>query len=142
MTRSGTAPTAREILIEARALIARPEAWTQGTGARDTDGEPIGVEHEDAVSWCATGAINCAVYRHADCLDLPPALQRARDRAGTILTDAATRLTLGHYSETTTYNDQASHGCVLKVFDIAIAAADSPSAGSPPGRPIDTDSAP
>ena len=56
-------PTARDILIDARALIAIPQAWTQGTGARDADGEPIGVEHDDAVSWCATGAINCAVYR-------------------------------------------------------------------------------
>ena len=135
-------PTARNILIDARALIARPQAWTQGTGARDADGEPIGVEHEDAVAWCATGAINYAVYRHADSLDLPPALQRTRERAGTILTDAVARLTLGHYSEATTYNDQASHCCILKAFDIAIAAAASPSAGSLPGRSFDTESAP
>ena len=26
-----TTPTARDLLIEARALIAKPEAWTQGT---------------------------------------------------------------------------------------------------------------
>ena len=50
-----TTPTARDLLIEAQALIAKPEAWTQGTGARDADGEPIAVEHDDAVSWCATG---------------------------------------------------------------------------------------
>ena len=135
-------PTARNILIDARALIAKPQAWTQGTGARDADGEPIGVEHDDAVAWCATGAINCAVYRHADSLDLPPALQRTRERAGTILTDAVTRLTLGHYSETTTYNDQASHGCILKAFDIAIAAAASPSTAAPTGDAVDTESAP
>ena len=135
-------PTPRDILIDARALIASPQAWTQGTGARDADGEPIGVEHDDAVSWCATGAINCAVYRHADSLDLPPALQRARERAGTILSKAVIALTLGHYSETTTYNDQANHGCILKAFDVAIAAADSPSAGSPPARSIDRESAP
>ena len=96
----------------------------RGTGARDADGEPIAVEHEDAVSWCATGAINAAVYGHADSLDIPPALQEARERAGTLLTDAVGRLTLGHYSETTTCNDQTNHGCILKAFDIAIAAAD------------------
>ena len=135
-------PTAREILVEARTLIAKPQAWTQGTGARDADGEPIGVEHEDAVSWCATGAINCAVYRHADSLDLPPALQRARERAGTLLTDAVGRLTTGHYSETTTYNDQANHGCILKAFDIAIVAAASPSTAAPTGDAVDTESAP
>ena len=100
------------------------------------------MEHQDAVSWCATGAINCAVYRHSDSLDIPPALQRARERAGTILTDAVNRLTLGHYSETTTYNDQANHGCILKAFDVAIAAAGSPSAGSPQGHAVDTESAP
>ena len=94
-----TTPTARDLLIEARALIAKPEAWTQGTGARDADGKPIAVEHDDAISWCATGAINAAVYSHADSLDIPPALQEARERAGTLLTDAVGRLTLGHYSE-------------------------------------------
>ena len=118
-----TTPTARDLLVEARALIAKPEAWTQGTGARDADGEPIAVEHDDAVSWCATGAINAAVYSHADSLDIPPALQEARERAGTLLTDAVGRLTLGHYSETTTYNDQANHGCILKAFGIAIRRA-------------------
>ena len=78
--------------------------------------------------------------RHADSLDLPPAFQRARERAGTILSKAVMALTLGHYSETATYNDQANHGCILKAFDIAI--ADSPSAGSPPARSIDRESAP
>ena len=117
-------PTTRDILVEARALIAKPEAWTQGTGARDADGEPIGVEHRDAVSWCATGAINCAVYSHADSLDITPALQETRERAGTLLTDAVNALTLGHYRETTTYNDQTDHSCILKAFDIALAAAD------------------
>ena len=76
------------------------------------------------MSWCATGAINAAVYGHADSLDMPPALHEARERAGTLLTDAVGRLALGHYSETTIYNDQANHSCILKAFDIAIAAAD------------------
>ena len=118
-----TVLTAHDLLIEARALIAKPEAWTQGTGARDANGEPIGVEHQGAVYWCATGAINAAVYSHADSLDIPPSLQEACERAGTILTDAVTALTLGHYTETTTYNDQANHSCILKAFGIAIRRA-------------------
>ena len=121
---NATAPTPRDLLVEARTLIARPEAWTQGAAARDADGEPVGVEHEDAVSWCATGAINCAMYRHADSLEVPPPLQRARERAGTILTDTVRALTLGHYTEATTYNDQTNHGCIVHAFDIAIADAD------------------
>ena len=142
MTMPGTAPTARDILVEARTLIARPEAWTQGTGARDAEGEPIGVEHEDAVSWCATGAINCATYRHALSLDIPPALQRARERAGDILTDTVRALTLGHYGETTTYNDATNHGCIVHAFDIAISDADRPFAKRPMRRPTDTEFAP
>ncbi len=121
---TATAPTPRDLLVEARALIAKPEAWTQGAAARDADGEPLGVEHEDAVSWCATGALNCAMYCHADSLDVPPPLQRARERAGTILTDTVRALTLGHYTEATTYNDATNHGCIVHAFDIAIADAD------------------
>ena len=105
---TATAPTPRDLLVEARTLIAKPEAWTQGA----------------AVSWCATGAINCAMYRHLDSLEVPPPLQRARERAGTILTDTVRALTLGHYTEATTYNDQTNHGCIVHAFDIAIADAD------------------
>ena len=124
MTVTATAPTSRNFLVEARTLIARPEAWTQRAAARDAYGEPVGVEHEDAVSWCATGALNCAMYSHADSLDVPPPLQRARDQAGTILTDTVRALTLGHYTEATTYNDATNHGCIVHAFDIAIADAD------------------
>ena len=138
----GTAPTARDILMEARALIARPEAWTQGTGARDADGEAIGVEHQDAVSWCATGAINAVVYGHAGSLDIPPPLQRARERAGTVLTDTVRALTLGHYRETTTYNDATNHGCMVHAFDIAIDDADRLSAARPARRTTHTECAP
>ena len=103
VTMTATAPTPRDLLVEARTLIARPETWTQGAAARDTDGEPVGVQHEDAVTWCATGALNCAMYRHADSLEIPPPLQRARNQAGTILTDTVRALTVGHYTEATTY---------------------------------------
>ena len=120
MTMPDTTPTPRELLIEARAIIAKPEAWTQRTGARDAAGEPIGVEHQDATSWCATGALNCAMYRHADSLDVPFPLQRACERAGAILKNTVRALTLGHYTETTTYNDATNHGCILHTFDIAI----------------------
>ena len=121
---TATAPTPRDLLVEARTLIARPEAWTQGAAARDADGEPVGVEHEDAVSWCATGALNCVMYHHMESLEVPPPLQRARERAGTILTKTVRALTLGHYTEATTYNDQTNHGCIVHAFDIAIADAD------------------
>ena len=142
MTIPVSTPTARDILIEARALIARPESWTQGAGARDADGMPIGAEHPDAVSWCATGAINAAVYSHTRSLQIPPALQRARERAATILTDTVRALTLGHYGETTTYNDATNHCCIVHTFDIAIADADRPRAGCNTRRSTHTEPAP
>ena len=138
---TATAPTPRDLLVEARALIARPEAWTQGAAARDADGEPVGVEHEDAVSWCATGALNCAVYSHVDSLEIPPPLQRARERAGKILTDTMRALTLGHYTEATTYNDRTNHGCIVHAFDIAIADADRLCGKRSDGRAQGTESA-
>ena len=136
-----TAPTPRDLLAEARTLIARPESWTQGAAARDAEGEPVGVEHEDAVAWCATGALNRAVYRHVESLEIPPPLQRARDRAGTILTDTVRALTLGHYTEATTYNDATNHGCIVHAFDIAIADAGRSCSGRPDGRPSGTEHA-
>ncbi len=138
---TATAPTSRDLLVEARTLIARPEAWTQGAAARDAEGEPIGVEHEDAVSWCATGALNCAMYRHVDSLEIPPPLQRAREHAGTILTDTVRALTLGHYTEATTYNDRTNHGCIIHAFDIAIADADRHCGKHSSGRSRGTESA-
>ena len=136
---TATAPAPRDLLVEARTLIATPEAWTQGAAARDADGEPIGVEHKDAVTWCATGALNCAMYRHVDSLEVPPPLQRTRERAGTILTDTVRALTLGHYTEATTYNDATNHGCIVHAFDIAIADADRLSGVRPDGRPSGTE---
>ena len=138
---TATAPTARDLLVEARTLIARPEAWTQGVAARDADGEPVGVEHDDAVSWCATGALNRAMYRHVESLEVPPPLQRARERAGKILTDTVRALTLGHYTDATTYNDATDHGCIVHAFDIAIADADSSRSERPDGSAEGAESA-
>ena len=121
---TATAPTPRDLLVEARTLIARPETWTQGAGARDADGEPVGVEHEHAVSWCATGALNRAMYRHVEYPGGPAAACSGPASApGTILTDTVRALTLGHYTEATTYNDATNHGCIVHAFDIAIADA-------------------
>ena len=60
-----------------------------------------------------------------DSLEVPPPLAAGpRTQAGTILTDTVRALTLGHYTEATTYNDRTNHGCIVHAFDIAIADAD------------------
>jgi hypothetical protein len=47
-----------QILNNAADLItATPTSWTQGTFARDQYGLEVDPSHEDAVCWCAIGAI-------------------------------------------------------------------------------------
>ena len=122
---TATAPAARDLLVEARTLIARPEASTQGAAARDADGEPVGGSSTRMPSrgvLPARSTAPCTAMR-TPWTSAPP-LQRARDQAGTILTDTVRALTLGHYTEATTYNDAPNHGCIVHAFDIAIADAD------------------
>ena len=82
------------------------------------------------------------MYRHADSLEVPPPLQQARNQAGTILTKTVRALTLGHYTEATTYNDRTNHGCIVHAFDIAIADADRLCGKRALGRARGTEHAP
>ena len=66
----------------------------------------------------------------------------ARKRAGKILTDTVRAVTLGHYTEATTYNDQTNHGCIVHAFDIAIADADRHCGVRPDGRARGTEHEP
>lgn len=52
---------AAEVLDLAATYIER--GWTQGAGARDGLGEPCRSISEDAVEWCADGAIAIASFR-------------------------------------------------------------------------------
>ena len=130
MTLPNPTPTPRQLLIEARALIAKPETWTQGTGARNAKGKPLAIYHPDAVSWSANGAIVCAMCRHADVLvETPTPLGHASRLARSILEQAVhiftlTHCSLPHYINTDDYNDATNHNCILEAFDIAIADAD------------------
>ena len=38
-------------------MLARPEAWCKGAGARDAAGEPVPADSPDAVAWCLAGAV-------------------------------------------------------------------------------------
>ena len=54
-----------ETLVAARALIARPECWTQGFVARTQDGKPCGFK--DAFCFCSIGAIGSAGFGVEGC---------------------------------------------------------------------------
>jgi hypothetical protein len=49
--------TPAEILRKAAAKIVAPGAWTQDEMARDKDGKRCHVRSDDAVCWCAEGAL-------------------------------------------------------------------------------------
>lgn len=49
--------TTLEILCGARELISDPERWTIGALARDCNGDPTYYKYDDAVKFCAVGAI-------------------------------------------------------------------------------------
>jgi hypothetical protein len=107
-----------QILAAARALIATPESWTTGTTARDADGRNLGDDEraaldEDAVRWCAGGAIMRAAGDTRTWEPAQRALERVIDpqRAGPFI---------GVWNDMT----GRTHGEVLAAFDRAIQQAE------------------
>ena len=99
----------KEILIEARKLIAQPEHWTQYEMARDVDGNPVEWDTQEAFSFCSFGAID-RVSRVRDCLGCDMTYQQLNlwvkeNTDGDMFTD---------------FNDNRSHAEVLAAFDEVI----------------------
>ena len=55
-------PLERQVIEQARALIADPAAWTQGEFARDVSGNAVSWRSREAVQFCLWGALNRAAY--------------------------------------------------------------------------------
>lgn len=100
----------REVLIKARALIERPEAWTKGAAARDDGGVPVSFDSERAVCFCGIGATWKVQERKS----------MAIDESGENLLH---RVAGGRFGS---WNDapERTHAEVLEAFDRAIALAD------------------
>lgn len=94
-----------EILKAARELIAKPERWTRGCGARDASGEDVEARSDAAICWCAIGAI----VRVSDDNPVPAEMLLRR-----VLPDG------GFISS---FNDSHDHAEVVALFDRAIASA-------------------
>ena len=97
-----------EILIAARDLIADPARWTQHSSARNIKGNCTRSQSEEAVCWCAMGALErvCPLQDFVstdDCLD----------RAGKELFG---RLDVA-------VNDELGHDAVMQMYAKAIADA-------------------
>lgn len=94
----------REVLIMARALIAKPEHWTKRSYARGLSGESVDAGSRNAVCWCSVGAIDrISLVDGGRALD---ALSTAMGGGGI-----------------TSFNDSSDHATVLAAFDRAIESA-------------------
>jgi hypothetical protein len=98
----------KQILIDARKLIEKPENWTQGTFARDAQGKAEYSCSPYATCWCAVGAL------HKVCEDG----EDLAEKAWSFLNMHA-----GAYANAPYLNDTGKHADVLAMFDRAIGVA-------------------
>jgi hypothetical protein len=99
----------KEILIAARAKIERPENWTQGVFARDSQGRDVTAKDKTSVCWCALGAVIATNISYED-----------EELATNYL-----RIELDAYGNSITkFNDTSTHAEVLAMFDRAISVSE------------------
>ena len=109
-----TATVHKQVLINARALIADPAHWTRGTLASTSDDHQVEWYDHSATKWCAMGAI----YRAAnDLVGNPKEATRISNEVATSVCPLGwLRVSLP------TINDARGHAAVLAVFDKALQA--------------------
>ena len=105
--------TTSEILKAAREKIQDPDHWTQGSLARNAFGMKTYPFAENAVKWCATGAVAAVVaFPKRPAIDC---LKRAVEQFPSYK---------HQYSGLINFNDRNSHSRVLQLFDLAIQIAE------------------
>ena len=90
-------------------VIEKPEHWTQGVSARDTDGEPVRVNDTTAVCWCLVGA--------ADKVMAPDLLWNSE------VYGALVQAVPAGFKNLSDFNDNHTHAEVLAAVDKAIKEA-------------------
>lgn len=109
-----TTTVQKQVLINARALIAERARWTRCTFARTASGHQVVWYEQSATKWCAMGALYRAAY---DLVDDPKEATRIGDQ---VAKEVCPRRWLGSLS---TLNDWRGHAAVLAVFDKALHVA-------------------
>jgi hypothetical protein len=102
-------PLERQVIEQARALIADPAAWTQGEFARDACGNAVSWRSPEAVQFCLWGALNRAAYAMTG--DKRQAITLA-DRAASAMREPGGSLSR--------VNDTGTHRDVLALFDACL----------------------
>ena len=108
-----TTTVQKQVLINARALVADPAHWTRRTFARTADGHAIAWYDHSATKWCATGAIYRAAY---DLVGDP----NEAVRIGHLVVKSVSP---GRWLPVASINDVLGHAAVLAAFDKALEAA-------------------
>jgi hypothetical protein len=110
-----TTTVQKQVLNNARALIADPEHWTKGMLACTSDGQQVEWHNSSASKWCAAGAIYRAAY------DL------IGDEREAVLIGHNVAHNLGLHrwiaGSLPGLNDERGHAAALAVFDEALQAA-------------------
>lgn len=101
--------TQRQIILAARKLIHFEKNWTQNTSARDENDCSVGVNEQDAIKFCARGAIARAIFDHRQFYDPVDDVE---------IIKTYFRPFIGLYS-VTHFNDNHSHVHVLRLFQKA-----------------------
>jgi hypothetical protein len=110
-----TTTVQKQVLINARALIADPQHWARGVLAQTADGRPIAWYQSSADRWCAVGAINRAAY------DLLGDLNKARRIGKEVASIVYPHRWFGWALPD--INDAQGHTAVLALFDKALELA-------------------
>ena len=100
-----------KVLREARALIAKPENWTQGALARNKTNERCDPHDKDACQWCASGAIHRVAARR---ISLGAQIVK-------LVEDAISGLHVASWNDVIT----REHAEVIDAFDKAITTAEA-----------------
>ena len=107
----------KQVLINARALIANRTHWTTGTLACSADVGPVAWHDRLASKWCAQGAIYRAAY---DLVGDQQEAMRIGNRLASELCPPSSSALRGYLP---TLNDRRGHAAVLAAFDKALQVA-------------------
>lgn len=100
--------TPADIVRRARNLISDPEHWCQGSWAKDKNGSNLRFCDDDAVSFCAAGALGRAGSEAGCDTFLPHEIYDTLDRV------------IGRGGSLTAFNDDHTHAEVIALFDQTI----------------------
>lgn len=108
-----------DLLKQAKTLISKPENWTTGFCARNSDGNGIPYTSDEAVCFCSLGAAGriASMYNHAFGFD--EAYSQMRDY-----------LMVAVPYDVPDFNDTHSHIEVMELWDKAIALAEKDEAAN------------